>query len=79
MNILNYILFGLAISLIVILPIIGIHFERKWFNGGICPECGTRLEYFGSDSQGGRGYLCEKCGYHTWVSWNTVDKKYWKS
>ena len=60
------------------LLIIAIHSERKWFNNGICPKCGARLKYFDTDSQGGRGYTCEKCNYCTWVSWNTVDKKYWK-
>ena len=60
------------------LLIIAIHSERKWFNNGICPKCGTRLKYFDTDSQGGRGYTCEKSNYCTWVSWNTDDKKYWK-
>ena len=78
MSIVHCILFSLIILLIITFPIIAIHSEWKQFNNGICPKCGTRLEYFDSDSQGGRGYLCEKCDYHTWVSWNTVDKKYRK-
>lgn len=55
----------------------GHYSEAKDFNNGICPKCGNKLEYFDTDSQGGRGYCCRKCEYYTWVSW-FADKKYRK-
>lgn len=77
------IIFWTAISLVVLwaiaLPFIGIYTEKKDFNDGICPRCGNKLMYFAMDSQGGRGYCCDHCVYHTWVSWDTVDKEYRKN
>lgn len=74
------VLIGVLVCLpIMSIPIIGICLEKKGFNNGICPLCGTKLRYFDSDSQGGRGYCCDNDDYHTWVSWNTVDKKYRKN
>lgn len=43
--------------------------EKKDFNNGICPDCGEPLRHFDDDSQGGQGWVCDKCGYHTWISW----------
>lgn len=54
---------------------IGRYLERKNFNKGVCPNCGTKLRYFDADSQGGRGYTCDKCNYTTWCSYS-VDKNY---
>lgn len=50
------------------------HFEKKDFNNGICKKCGEKLRFFDYDSQGGRGYCCDKCGHVVWVSYN-VDKE----
>jgi hypothetical protein len=47
--------------------------EKREYNDGICPKCGTPLENFDVDSQGGRGYVCTKCHYVCWVSYN-IDK-----
>lgn len=47
--------------------------EKKAYNNGYCPNCGEKLRHFDTDSQGGRGYTCKKCGYTTWVSYN-IDK-----
>lgn len=55
---------------------VGIHLEKKGFNNGECIVCGTKLRHFDNDSQGGRGYVCDKCGYYTWVSYPSVDKKF---
>lgn len=38
--------------------------------------CGNPLRDWAINCRGERGYLCEICGYHTWVSYKTVDKKY---
>lgn len=54
----------------------GINEERKDFNNGVCPKCGKQLRCFDMDSQGGRGYTCDKCDYTTWVSYNRVDRNY---
>lgn len=56
--------------------VLGIFLEKKGYNNGICPHCGNKLYFFDMDSQGGRGYACEKCYYHTWVSYNCVDKNH---
>ena len=55
---------------------LGVKWERKGFNNGICPHCNTPLRNFDTDSQGGRGYTCDKCDYTTWVSYNRIDKNY---
>ncbi len=51
--------------------------EKKRFNNGICPKCGTNLKLSVNmiDSQGGRGWTCPKCYYNVWVSYN-VDYEY---
>lgn len=59
-----------------ILMYIGSSLEAKDFNGGVCRHCGKKLRYFDTDSRGGRGYICDSCGYVTWVSYNRVDKNY---
>lgn len=64
------------ILLIVTIPLYGIYLEKRDFNNGICPHCKSKLRYFNSDSQGGRGYICNNCNYTTWVSYKVVDKNY---
>lgn len=65
------------ITVLVICGILyGIHIEKREFNNGICPKCGKKLNWFDSDSQGGRGYCCHDCRYFTWVSYDCVDKDY---
>ena len=69
---------GILICLVIFLVIVvGMtvtrNHEKKEYNNGICPKCGGRLIYFDSDSQGGRGYNCDKCNNFVWVSYN-VDK-----
>ncbi len=50
--------------------------EKKQWNNGKCSACGSPLENFDTDSQGGRGYSCSdrdcKSG-SVWISYN-VDK-----
>ena len=72
------IIVAILLSLTFILPLIGIHLEKKGFNNGVCPYCKRKLELFDYDSQGGRGYTCKnpKCGYYTWVSYKCVDKDF---
>jgi hypothetical protein len=48
---------------IIIMSFYDIHCEKKDFNKGICPRCGSKLYLFDIDSQGGRGYCCRKCPY----------------
>lgn len=69
---------GILICLLILLVIVvGMtltrNHEKKEYNNGICPKCGRNLRYFDSDSQGGRGYNCDKCNNFVWVSYN-VDK-----
>lgn len=49
--------------------------EKIAFNKGFCKHCNCLLRRFDTDSQGGRGYVCDKCGYHVWVSYK-VDKNF---
>ena len=69
-----YVIFAILVLLLIVQ--IGIFIEKKGFNNGWCPNCGTRLRFFDTDSQGGRGYCCDNCSYHTWVSYKRVDKEY---
>lgn len=66
-------------ALIIIILIVGMmiarHFEKKEFNNGYCTVCNKRLRNFDTDSQGGRGYCCPKCGRTIWVSY-PVDKNF---
>lgn len=66
-----------VVGLFAIVIIIARHSESKQFNRGKCLLCDNKLSQFSTDSQGGRGYICDKCGYTVWVSYN-VDKKYIK-
>lgn len=76
MEIIMYVILGLLLAAeIIIPPPISIALEKKSYNNGLCPICGTKLRLFDYDSQGSRGYCCDNCDYHTWISYNTVDKK----
>ena len=74
----GYIAMVLVIGAWFVIGAIGKHLERKHFNHGVCPICGGKLKYFDSDSQGGRGYMCFNDYYSAWVSYNSVDREYWK-
>ncbi len=45
--------------------------KRKW-NGGKCLPHGITWRHFDNDSQGGRGYKCDK-GCRHWVSYPGID------
>lgn len=69
---------GILICLVILLVmVVGMivtrNHEKKEYNDGICPKCGGKFKLFDYDSQGGRGYHCDKCGIFVWVSYN-VDK-----
>lgn len=68
-NIVCYIVLLAGMLLIISLPLRGIYIEKKFFNNGICPCCGNPLRDWAINRKGERGY-------HTWVSYKTVDKKY---
>lgn len=53
--------------------IVGVSMEHIGYNGGVCRHCKTNLRHFDNDSQGGRGYVCDRCGYSVWVSYRCVD------
>ena len=64
------IIVGIILILLIITGCIyGYSREKKDFNNGICPICGTPLRHFDDDSQGGQGWRCDKCGYTAWISW----------
>lgn len=66
--------FVLIALITTVISLLGIMLEKKGYNNGRCPRCGDPLDYFDTDSQGGRGYYCDYCGYTTWVSYRIVDK-----
>lgn len=70
---------GFLITSLIVIFVLAIYVaysEYKNFNKGLCPKCGKKLECVNIDSHGGRGYMCKKCYYYTWVSYNFVDKNY---
>lgn len=71
----------IVLSIICILAVLtgfirGLILEKRNYNNGVCPHCGTKLTNFDMGSSGARGYTCKKCNYTTWVSSNRVDKNY---
>jgi hypothetical protein len=83
-----YVVIGILVGFIIFM-VVGItqaiKHERKAFNGGKCPHCGSDLKWEDSDSQGGRLWMCPShymkdeygeplCpGYSCWISYNHVD------
>ena len=56
-----------------LINILGRKSEKKSWNEGKCPKCGTKWRCFDNDSQGGRGYVCDKCKSIIWISYH-VDR-----
>ena len=48
--------------------------EKRHYNNGYCVLCGHKLRLFDTTSNGDRGYICDNCNHHVWVSYNWVDK-----
>ena len=48
--------------------------DTKTYNHGKCTRCGGKFKLFDYDSQGGRGYICDKCRRTIWVSMFFVDR-----
>lgn len=48
--------------------------ERKW-NGGKCPECGTKWEYWTTNSYGDRIYYCPNCMNSCTIVFDVDDKE----
>ena len=60
-----------AVGMIIVLYFMGqicAYFERKRWNKGYCPRCGSKWKYFDSDSTGAKGYICDKCHNKLWIS-----------
>lgn len=74
----------IMVTFVTALVLLSIHREARDYNHGICPRCESQNKYaemrklkkFDEDSQGGRGYVCDHCGYVTWVSYDCVDCDY---
>lgn len=58
----------LIITITCICVLIARHLEKKDWNNGYC-SCGEPWKHFTTDSQGGRGYCCDKCHKHIWISY----------
>lgn len=48
--------------------------DKELYNDGVCSRCNGTWRHFNTDSQGGRGYICDRCGDVIWISY-PVDKK----
>ena len=69
------IILGIMFVAWIVVAITGIILESINFNKGLCSHCETKMEFFDTDSQGGRGYKCPYCGRIVWVSYCFVDNK----
>jgi Zn ribbon nucleic-acid-binding protein len=47
----------------------GRYSKKKFFNNGICKDCGGELRCADMDSQGGYLIECVDCGNKKWFSW----------
>lgn len=68
----------LAIGFVAVMWLIfalGFFLEYRDYNHGKCRYCGSPLESFDCDSQGGRGYKCtnDDCRNTVWVSYPFID------
>jgi predicted amidophosphoribosyltransferase len=70
-----YIITAMVLVLLAVCMFFARAAEKRDYNDGICPVCGEELRHFDNDSQGGRGYCCDSCNYHTWVSYNVDNKR----
>ena len=54
--------------------ILAVRSERKLWNGGICPKCGSKLRHFGTDHTNADGWECEnkECNHEVWVSYGNL-------
>ena len=68
-----------VLILIAVVPVaiwLDIRHEVNEFNGGRCPCCDGRLEFYREDEEDGRVYICERCKYSVNVTYTQVDKDY---
>jgi len=67
----------IVVTLLVfsLFALIGFCWEKRDYNNGKCPRCWGKLNHFDTDSQGGRGYVCENRDYYTWVSYPFIEVK----
>lgn len=61
-----------AIGGIIILidSLIYIYNDIKDYNKGVCPKCKTKLKLCEIDSNKNKEYICMKCGYTTWITYD---------
>lgn len=75
------ILFYILIALVVLIWIASFWFaynsdkksynnDKKFYHNEICPCCGNKLKLYDINYQSGIGYICPKCGYTIWISYN---------
>jgi len=67
-------IFAILIMLFIGFSILAITSDKKEWNRGKCPVCDLKWRLFDVDSQGGRGYTCDKCDKTIWISY-PVDKE----
>lgn len=65
----------IMVTLFICYALIGIIWEKRNYNNGICKCCGKPLRHFDTDSQGGRLYTCPDFCSLVSVSYNCVDKE----
>jgi predicted RNA-binding Zn-ribbon protein involved in translation (DUF1610 family) len=68
----------LTAIVVTVISLLVSYSEYKNWNGGVCPNCGEKLRYFDTDSQGGEGWTCDKCNHTAWVSYHNLVYKFWK-
>lgn len=65
----------ILIVMMLLLTFLGLLFEKRDYNNGICKECGAELYRLPMDYDGERIYCCDKCGNTVYLSYKCVDRK----
>lgn len=68
----SIIIISTALLAYFVVIIISFYNEKRRWNNGKC-KCGGNLIIFDIDSQGCRGYECNRCGKCVWISYH-IDK-----
>lgn len=74
MTIITPLLFLLVVYIIYIYLTQSFYVQRKRFNNGICPKCGSKMKLFEFDENGDRTYCCPQCRkYKAKVKYRLID------